>query len=145
MYSSISEIETLVYAFEKHELPKEKWTHAAHLTVGLWYVSNFSIDEAMDKVRVNIRSYNESVGGQNTSTSGYHETISRFYILILNDYAKNTSSSLSVELFNNMLESELSAPSYPFHFYSKDYLMSENARAIFCEPDLKPLFEKEIV
>jgi hypothetical protein len=37
-YKNLSELETLVQDFQNKTLSQEKWTHFAHLSVGLWFV-----------------------------------------------------------------------------------------------------------
>src|ERR1700760_3640013 len=56
-------------------VPKSDWTHAAHFASTLWLLTcRPEIDLSLAMPRF-IRAYNESIGGQNTATSGYHETI----------------------------------------------------------------------
>ncbi len=78
------DIEAFVREFEACTLPKPRWTHQAHLLVGLWYLSRHPPAEALNIVRERIRAYNVAVGTANTDRSGYHETITRLY---LNDIA----------------------------------------------------------
>ena len=59
--------------FEARRLQKSRWTHQAHLLVGLWYLSRHEPAEALAMVRERIRAHNESVGTPNTDRSGYHE------------------------------------------------------------------------
>ncbi|MGB0175731.1 MAG: hypothetical protein ACPF9D_01105, partial [Owenweeksia sp.] len=63
-------------------LPKPEWTHEAHLVVAIWYSSLYPFEEALSLVRQNITAHNESVGTPNTDTEGYHETITRFWLMV---------------------------------------------------------------
>jgi hypothetical protein len=76
-------IVAFVGAFENCTLPKTRWTHGAHVLTGAWYVHALGEAEAMDQMRRCVRRYNESVGGKNTATSGYHETVTWFWIKLL--------------------------------------------------------------
>src|SRR5580765_2099613 len=78
-----AEIDVFLAAFEGCTLPKEEWTHSAHLLTGACYVHALGRDEALEKIRVCIWRFNESVGGKNTETSGYHETITAMWIRLL--------------------------------------------------------------
>jgi hypothetical protein len=69
--------------FERGTLPKPRWTHGAHLGVGAWYLVSFPEDEAIERVRAGIQNYNECVGTVNTPDSGYHETLTRFWLKII--------------------------------------------------------------
>ena len=69
---TLEQTHRLVYRFEDHTLPKEQWTHTAHCIVALWYCVHFPLPEAVEKIRNGIRTYNVSIGGAKTYTSGYH-------------------------------------------------------------------------
>ncbi|HQU55198.1 MAG TPA: hypothetical protein PK643_19330, partial [Saprospiraceae bacterium] len=63
-------------------MPKASWTHQAHLQVALWYSHQLDFDEACALVRQRIIAYNDRVGTPNTDASGYHETLTRFWMII---------------------------------------------------------------
>ena len=77
------EIDEFVAAFEGGTLPKKRWTHGAHVLTGACYVHGLGEAVAIDKMRLCVRRYNEAVGGKNTDTSGYHETITVAWIKLL--------------------------------------------------------------
>jgi len=74
-YTSAEEIEILAGAFNSKTLPKDRWTHAAHLTIAVWYLKKYLFHEALNLVRKGITEYNVAVGTQNTTTGGYHDII----------------------------------------------------------------------
>jgi hypothetical protein len=80
VFVSPQDIESFIREFEARSLPKSRWTHQAHLVVGLWYLSHHSPAEALSIVCQRIRAYNETVGTANTDTSGYHETMTRLFL-----------------------------------------------------------------
>ncbi len=82
-FAGDDELEELVSGFEDGTLPKPRWTHRAHLAVGLVYCDRMPAPVALALLRERIRRYNVASGGENTSTAGYHETITRFYIYIV--------------------------------------------------------------
>jgi hypothetical protein len=57
-------ISALVSQFEQEIVPKERWTHEAHVAVGLYYVLHYGKEEALSKIRTNIRKYNLTAGNQ---------------------------------------------------------------------------------
>lgn len=138
-HPTLSEIEILVDKFENRSLPKDDWTHGAHLTVGAWYVLNYPIEQAIDLIRNNIKSYNESIGGKNTETAGYHETITLFYMFEMDSFFKSISFETSSEALSMFFSSKIVSKEYPFMFYSTSLLSSIEARKNWMEPDLKPL------
>ncbi len=139
-YHSFDEIETFIVAFEACSLPKVYWTHQAHLIVALWYNLRHGADEALDIVRDGIKRYNEAVGTENTATSGYHETITVFYMWAVRKFIESAGSEASLpELANSLIGGKCAAKSFPFEYYSRDLLLSSEARAIWVKPDVKEM------
>src|SRR5271167_1567039 len=100
------EIDEFLAAFEAGTLPKERWTHGAHLLTGACYVHALGEAAAIDKMRRCIPRYNEAVGGKNTEMSGYHETITVMWIKLLarlrreaGEMERRAFASLAVERF----------------------------------------------
>jgi hypothetical protein len=141
-YRTKDEIERLIKAFESCALPREQWTHEAHLLVGLWYLTHYEKQEATSLIRRNIQKYNLAHGIITTGTSGYHETITLFYVHLVSRYLSGARSSTGsiVELFYGLIDS-YGDRGLPLRYYSKERLMSGEARARWVEPDLKPLDE----
>ena len=130
----------LASRFTALTLPKEEWTHAAHLTVGLWHVDRYGAAEALARLRDGIRRLNESHGNVNTPTSGYHETITAAYVTLLAAYLDACPPGLPLAVrVQRLLAGPLAARDMLFTFYSRERLMSVDARAQWVEPDLGPL------
>lgn len=138
-YNSIQEIEALVRGFETKELPKTDWTHNAHLTVGLYYIYHHSFHEALCLMKARIITYNESVGGVNSPTSGYHETLTVFWLKVIDDFLKQRRHLPVLEACNEFHASHQANKDYPLQYYSKEKLFSVQARAVWTIPDKKPL------
>ena len=77
-FRTADEIKALVRAFEDTSLPRAEWTHRAHLTVALWYLTRHSGREATARIRTGIKRYNAAKGVLTTPTGGYHETLTLF-------------------------------------------------------------------
>lgn len=138
-YSAASEIESLVSGFESCTLPWPRWTHAAHLTVALWYLLRHDFDEAAGLVRDGIKRYNSANGVETTRERGYHETITLFWLRHVRsflDESYNEGCSL-VRLANRLVEG--ADKNLPLEYYSRELLFSWEARLSWAEPDLKPL------
>jgi hypothetical protein len=139
-YHSLVEVSDLVEAFEAGTLPREHWTHHAHLVVALWYLVNFPHEEATAKARCGIRAYNQACGVENTLTSGYHETLTRFWMWVVASFLGEHSAVLPIhELATALLNSAYADRNLPFTYYSKSHLMSVEARMNWAEPDLGQL------
>lgn len=142
LYTTEAEIVRLVAAFDACTLPQKQWTHYAHLTVGLWYIVHYPIEEATQRIRLGIQKYNESCGVKMTKDGGYHDTITRFYIWAIRQYLASVEDRRSlVDLANGLINSRYGDRKFPLEYYSRDYLFSWDARLHWVAPDLKPLEE----
>lgn len=70
----------------KRTLPKAEWTHHAYLRAGLWHVLHVDAQSGFDLMRQRIRAYHVATGEENTKTGGHHETIIRFYLIMIRAY-----------------------------------------------------------
>lgn len=138
-FSSTDEVRELVAAFEACTLPKEAFTHTAHLTVALWYLVWYGPAEATDRVRVAINRFNDAHGNVSRPEGGYHETITRFYMwAVRRELCAEPLDKSLAELANDIAVA-LSDRTLPLRHWSRDLLMSAAARAGWVEPDLLPL------
>ncbi len=131
--------ERLAQRFLDRALPKAEWTHEAHLRVGLWHVLLHGPEESLVLLRERIRRYNESVGIANSDTSGYHETITRFYLDRIARFVAAADRALPIDALADALVAQLADKALPFAFYTRQRLESVEARWQWVEPDLKPL------
>jgi hypothetical protein len=142
-YRAEAEIAALVRGFEECALPFARWTHEAHLTVAVWYLVHFAPEEAAERIRAGIQRYNLANGVVQTPTRGYHETITRFYIWAVRRYLAERRDGNSVvsllALTNDLLTGLYGKRSFPLDYYTRDHLMSWEARTGWVEPDRKPL------
>jgi hypothetical protein len=87
-----------------------------------------------------IRRFNESVGGVNDDTQGYHETITQCFIAAIRAFLARTPAGLPlVEKVNALLLAPEGRRDWPLRFFSRGRLFSVEARLGWCEPDLAPL------
>ena len=131
--------EQLAQRFLDRTLPKAEWTHEAHLRVGLWHVLLHGPNEALVLLRERIRNYNASVGVANTDASGYHETITRFYLDRIARFVDAADCSLTIDELADAAVAGLADKRLPLRYYSRERLESVEARRQWVEPDVKPL------
>ena len=120
-------------------LPKSDWTHEAHLATCLWLIAERAELDAERELPALIRRYNESVGGVNDDTQGYHETITQVSIAAVRDHLAETGEGSLVRKVNALLASERGRRDWPLRFYSRDWLLSVAARRTWIESDLAPI------
>jgi hypothetical protein len=121
-------------------LPKVEWTHEAHLATTLWLlVERPDIVPERDLPHL-IRRYNESAGGVNSDTEGYHETITQVYIRAVRGFlARIDAASPLVGKVNGLLSAQEGRRDWPLRFYSPERLFSVEARRRWAEPDVGEL------
>jgi hypothetical protein len=122
------------------DLPREEWTHEAHLAATTYLVLRHREIDLDAELPGLIRRYNESVGGVNSDSEGYHDTITRVFLhgirLFLSEADPNEPLH---ELVNELLLSPMGRRDWPFRFYSRDRLFSVEARRTFVPPDVAAL------
>ena len=72
-----------IEGFEQGTYPKAQWTHQAHIAMAAHYLTGHPVPEATALIRARIPAYNIAQGGQNTEDSGYHETLTIFWIWVV--------------------------------------------------------------
>src|SRR3954451_23661556 len=71
-------------------LARAEWTHEAHLAACTWLlVERPDVLPERDLPNI-IRRFNESVGGVNDTTQGYHETITQLFIRTIRSFLSGT-------------------------------------------------------
>jgi len=138
-FYSKEEIHEIVEQFKNKSLPKERWTHEAHIIVAMWHNLNFEFKTAYQMMKSGIITYNEAVGTANTDSSGYHETLTRFWMLNVRHFMEKYGSREIDEICNDFLRSEFATKAFPMKFYSREHLFSVEARTNFVPSDLKPI------
>jgi len=131
--------EQTAQAFCERTLPKAQWTHCAHLRVGLWHVLHHSAEDALVLLRTRIRALNESHGVANTETGGYHESITRFYVWQIGVFLDENDGTRPLDELAEQLILRCGDKALPLRHWSKDRLMSVEARLGWVEPDFLPL------
>ena len=118
-------------------LPREDWTHEAHLAACTWIVRDRPDIVPEREMRTIISTYNESVGGVNSDTEGYHETITQIFISAVRNHLSEIDRHASLtEAVNALLKSERGRRDWPLRSYSRERLFSVEARRRFVAPDL---------
>ena len=138
-FASFDDLEALVRGFERGTLSREAWTHEAHLAVAGWYLVCYPEPEAVERIRAGILRFNDAVGIVTTKDSGYHETMTLFWARMVRACLRAEKLDCTlVELVNAMI-GRLRDRKLPFEYYSRERLLSWEARREWVEPDVKPL------
>jgi hypothetical protein len=137
-FHSMEEWRELVAGFEAGTLPRERWTHAEHLAVACWYVRHLGEAPALDHMRRGIRHLNECLGGENTDTAGYHETLTRFWLGVVADFLRGAGAADDLAAVNRLVAEFANARGLWKSAYTFDVVKSVEARRQWIEPDAVP-------
>jgi hypothetical protein len=136
-----AEIGQLVNGFEDTSLPKEQWTHAAHVTVALYYVRTLGATVAAARMREAIQRFNAAKGGARTA---YHETITLAWIAVINGFLAKADVGQPLPDLIAALLKETGDKHYLQRHYSPDVLMSDQARTTWVPPDRRSFEDSAI-
>ncbi len=127
-------VRDVVRRFERCTLERSEWTHETHLLVGLWYVLHRPPGEDLAALRRGIKRYNEATGVPNTVRSGYHETITRFYVDALRMFVARNLRLDEDELYRAVLDDCIAARDFVARHYPAEVLSSPGARTGWVRP-----------
>jgi len=128
----------LLTEFEECTLPLELWTHRAHLRVGYMYVRKYGLDAAVERMRSGIQRFNAAGQIPEAIDRGYHETVTQAWLRLISTYLADESSDQCSESFLDA-HPDLGDKRVLLQFYSRERIMSWEAKRGFVEPDLAPL------
>ncbi|QYO65992.1 hypothetical protein [Leptolyngbya sp. 7M] len=134
-YNTIEEIEELVRSFEEATIERDKWKHAEHLVVALYYVEKYGLVTATEKMKNGILNLLKNGFGLDLSKEmPYHETLTIFWMRTVADF--NTSRpdiplpARAYELHTNYHKD------LPLRHYTPERLFSDEARYRFIDGDI---------
>jgi hypothetical protein len=92
----------------------------------------------MDHMRIGLKRYNAAHANEPMRV-GYHETMTRFWLWVIDEHVRRTPFAGSLAELANGLIAAYEDRALPFQYYSREHLMSDKARAEWVEPDLRAL------
>ena len=117
-------------------LPKAEWTHEAHLSTCAWLILERPEIVPERDLPDLIRRYNESVGGVNSDSEGYHETITQVMIRAVRAALTRSEGRGLAGRVNALLLADEGRRDWPLRFYSRERLFSVESRRRWIDPDL---------
>ena len=137
-FETDDEIEGVARAMMACTLPKAAWTHAAHFAAALWLLRARG-EAAYTEMPGLIRRYNESVGGRNTDTEGYHETITQASLHMAARELRASDGAPLCDVLARLMAGPCGRSGWSVSHWTKDRLMSPEARRVWLAPDLAAL------
>jgi hypothetical protein len=132
---------SFLHGFEQGTLARSEWTHAAHLAAAAYYLFDSDFAAVLPLMRARISAFNLSVGGANTLTSGYHETLTQFWLLIVAEFLRQRQPGSRLEAAQQAVAVFGQARALHTLYYSGDVVNDAAARRQWRQPDLLPLPE----
>ena len=127
-------------SFEQGTWPKSAWTHAAHVAVAACYLIECPDQDVAGVMRRGIVHYNQCVGTINSDRSGYHETITLFWLAVVKARLRELADGMARIDVVRVVVVDLAPRRDLFReYYSFDVVGSVEARRSWIEPDMKPL------
>ncbi len=140
LFSSDAEIEHLGEGLLSCSLAREEWTHEAHLAATTYLLLRRPDVDLESELPGIIKRFNLSVGGVNSVSEGYHETITRVFLDGVRLFLAEADKSEPLhELVNELLLSPMGRREWPLRFSTRERLFSVEARRKFVDPDLAAL------
>lgn len=133
-YKSEAEIKQVVHGFEACVTGKDSFSHHDHLAVAVWYLRQ-NEEQALDLMRASLHRFLDHYDCR----ANYHETLTRFWILLVQRTLDSLPSNLQLLDATNAVVARLSDSRTAFEFYSKEVVESSAARNGWIEPDLRPI------
>src|SRR5258708_36394384 len=117
-------------------LAKPLWTHAAHVAVSACLTYEHSPETALHLTRSGIIRFNESVGTANTESSGYHETLTRFWSGIIGNFVRAGNFPTRLEAVRSAVNRFGEDRGHFRLFYSFDVVNDRRSRGGWPRPTL---------
>jgi hypothetical protein len=134
-FASNAEIAALVHAFETATIPSSEFTHAAHIAVALSYLNEMPAEQALKRMREKIRDFAAHHGVGNL----YHETLTRFWMRLLDHVAANYDVDLPLWRRINLIVACWGTRRPIDAHYTRELITSQSAREKWIPPDRLPL------
>ena len=121
-------------AFHESTLSSEDFRHNGHLRLAWLVLRSHGLEEALPLLSGGIRQYASSKGASST----YNETLTRFWIRVVDHAIRMNPSAPEFERFINTFPILLNKQ-LPLNHWRRETLVGKRARSDWLEPDLRPL------
>lgn len=133
-YRSEAEIEQVARGFESCITGKDNFSHQDHLAVAVWYLRQDE-RQALNLMRASLHRFLDHY----ECRANYHETLTRFWILLVQRTLAAVAPNLPILEATNAVVNQLKDSRIVFEYYSKELVESPAARERWVEPDLQSL------
>lgn len=125
-------------AFEDCTLPIEHWNHRTHLRIAHLYATRHDLESAIDRMRSGVKAYNKVNYVSDALDQRYHETVTIAFMRLIGEAVALEEQPSSFGDFKQHWPQLLDKRAL-LQFYSRDRILSAEAKAHYVDPDLKPI------
>lgn len=125
-------------AFEACTIPHEAWSHRAHIRMAYLVLRRDGLQKGLDAARAGIQKLNASQNTPEALDRGYHETITCAWMRLVDSAIRNYGPGEDFEAFAAQHPHLLCRTQLRL-FYSRERIMSWEAKRGFVPPDLAAL------
>lgn len=127
--------EEFVFAFENCMIPAAEWHHREHVRLAYLYLRQYPFATALERMREKLKQFNAATKTPESLERGYHETMTVAWLRLVQFTLSQCGPTASSDEFLDAQEHLLNRKALRY-FYSKERLISWQAKAAFVEPDL---------
>ncbi len=136
LFGSEEELDALMARIAAREMPNAEFSHRYHLAMA---ACTIIAGGSLDDVRSTILALNAANKVEQTTTGGYHETITVVWHALISAHLTSLPAETPrLQAVNSVLH-EFEDKSVLLKHYSRDRIMSWEARKGFVGPDIAPL------
>lgn len=129
---------TIVEDFKLRRLRRDQWKHVTHLVVALAFLLEHDNDlaAALCHIRPGFILINVAHGNPNSTTKGYHETITVFWTTQIRDFiTKQQTRDFDILVARLVDEQRFFSKGFILEFYNENPWNSTTARGMYVPPD----------
>ena len=124
-----------VDAWHDGRVTRAEWTHGAHVAVCAWYAVGHDPETTFAIVKDGILEFARACGIVHTATSGYHETLTRFWTLVIAAHVQACGAGTRWDAVRAALDRFGEDRDLPRRCYSFDVVADPRARAEWVPAD----------
>jgi hypothetical protein len=128
-------VAAFVAGWHAGRVSRSEWTHGAHVAVCAYYAFAEDADTTFAIVKAGILAFARQHGIVHTPTSGYHETLTRFWTLAIVGHVRASGATSRWAAARSALDRFGDDRDLPQRAYSFDVVRDVRARAEWVAPD----------
>lgn len=136
VFRSEEELDALMSRVRACDMPNDEFSHRYHLATAACLVFDGG---GLDEIRSTILALNAANKVEQTLTGGYHESITVAWFRLIKSHLASLPPEAPRLLAVNSVLHEFQDKFVLLRHYSRDRLMSWEARKGFVDPDVSPL------